>query len=321
MTGGRRRQARGLVGGWLGLCLMAVVGLSGCDFAPSAGSPAAEPPLGLVPVIERPDQVVRPIDTYFPSESETVALENQYVNLINACLRDHGLAGGAVVRDDPSVVPINAHVDALARVMLTTLYGDFDPVGAPQFGYDLGDSLSHPPNQTAYQGYSPADAVIGDACMAAVSSVDPTGGALVMGLITQQQLPDGGPQINPGDSRMVAAYADWSACMAGKGFTYTDPRSAYVDDQWVKDADAGLGVTPQQIATAVADMDCKISTNLVGIATAVQSAYDQVYIDSHRDQLDQWRRQIADWLAGDVQVPDIEGFMAPTPAASTTGPQ
>jgi len=124
------------------------------------------------------------------------------------------------------------------------------------------------------------------------------------------------PALN--DSRYLPILALWSACMRDKGFDYPDPRTAAFDQQWNANQKTGLGVTPQEIATAVADMDCKISTNLVGWAVAVQSAYDQAYIDSHHDALDRWQNLISDFLSERVVVPDIEPFVTPAPTESPT---
>ena len=53
-----------------------------------------------------------------------------------------------------------------------------------------------------------------------------------------------------------------------------------------------------QIATATADVQCKISTNLIGVAMAVQTAYDQQYIDAHTDQLAAYRERLQRAVAG-----------------------
>ncbi|MCL2483519.1 MAG: hypothetical protein FWF43_08935, partial [Propionibacteriaceae bacterium] len=66
----------------------------------------------------------------------------------------------------------------------------------------------------------------------------------------------------------------------------------------------------------VADMNCKISTNLVGVAVAVQSAYDQVYIDSHRDALNTWKQKLDALLSGTATLPDINQFMTPNPGGN-----
>jgi hypothetical protein len=69
--------------------------------------------------------------------------------------------------------------------------------------------------------------------------------------------------------------------MKGKGFSYATPLAAISDVAW-----RGAAVTATQIATASADVSCKISTNLMGIGMTVQAAYDRQYIDAHRAQLD-----------------------------------
>lgn len=301
------------------VCLIGImVGgqLAGCS--PTISAPTAtaisEPPLASVLPITHPDQVVRPIDNYLPGEEQIIGLTTAYFDLVNQCLHAHGVTGTAAAFTDPAALPLNVHVNVRERVMLTTLYGDFDPDNAKSRGYALGDD--RPAN---LWGSMPPDAgAVGTACLMAVDSVSPGEGSVATGWVGQQQLPDGGPVVNRNDSRYVPILAQWSGCMHDKGFDYPDPRAAFFDDQWTVNRRNGLGVTPQEIATAVADMDCKISTNLVGWAVAVQSAYDQVYIDSHPDALAAWRTQLSDYLAGKAVVPDIEPFMSTGPASSPT---
>jgi glutamate racemase len=48
------------------------------------------------------------------------------------------------------------------------------------------------------------------------------------------------------------------------------------------------------VAAATADVQCKISTNLVGVAQAVQAATDQVYIGMHATQLATYKNHLQD---------------------------
>lgn len=50
------------------------------------------------------------------------------------------------------------------------------------------------------------------------------------------------------------------------------------------------------IATATADVECKLSTNLVGVAVAVEIAYDRQYIEMHPAQLTEFKRRLGDQL-------------------------
>lgn len=81
--------------------------------------------------------------------------------------------------------------------------------------------------------------------------------------------------------------------MKEKGFSFESPIDAIGDPAW-----QGGSVTAEQISAAVADVDCKISTNLVGIGVAVQSAYDQRYIDEHRAEPDAFVADRDSYLRG-----------------------
>lgn len=59
---------------------------------------------------------------------------------------------------------------------------------------------------------------------------------------------------------------------------------AYIDPKWIADNDPSEH-SADEIATAHADMSCKESTNLVGTAVAVESAYDADYIKRRHDDL------------------------------------
>jgi hypothetical protein len=70
------------------------------------------------------------------------------------------------------------------------------------------------------------------------------------------------------DPRVRSAFDQWSACMEKRGHAYDDPWQAINDKAF-----RGPGVTPREIATAVADVACKRETNLVGVWYAVDAAY------------------------------------------------
>ena len=163
----------------------------------------SEPPLGPVPTITHPDQIVRPIDNYLPGEEQVIGLTTAFYDLLNQCFHAHGITGTAVLFDDPSVLPVMVHQWAQDRVRLTNLYGAFDPDNAGVRGYRSGNGL---PAMMSSQWPDDAGAT-GGACEQAVVSVAPGGVALGSGLMTQQQLPDGGPVVNPDDSRYVPIVA------------------------------------------------------------------------------------------------------------------
>jgi hypothetical protein len=108
-------------------------------------------------------------------------------------------------------------------------------------------------------------------------------------------LPDRGSTIPTTDSRFAQVQQKWSDCMKSKGYnfdTVESPLKKFMSQSLLGPA------TPEEKATAVVDVQCKIQTNLVGVAVAVQSAYDEQYIDSHREALTAWRQTLDDYIAG-----------------------
>ena len=275
--------------------------LSGCATAsPASPLSVSEPPIGPVPVITSPEQMVRPIDEYEPSPVELLAINQQYERLVNGCLSGHQSDLRIAIANDPSQLLPFIEVNNRDRLTLMDLVYFFDPENAGVYGYQ------RPPGAVGQiTGFFPSDDIVGQ-CSAAVNSVTPGGGDSLPFFI----LPDGGPVENTADSRYVAAVSQWSACMKEQGYDFDDPLLAI--SSFMGGMASNSGTSADEIATATADVGCKISVNFVGQVIAVQSAYDQAYIDSHRDQLAVLRQQIADYIQGNVVVPPIQ----PVPAES-----
>ncbi|KQV21761.1 hypothetical protein ASC99_18905 [Kitasatospora sp. Root107] len=95
---------------------------------------------------------------------------------------------------------------------------------------------------------------------------------------------DGSPQSDS-DPVVLQVFADWSACMKGKGFDRTKP---------VKDPKAPkLAPEPNraEIEQATADVACKRQTNLVGVWFAAESAYQDAMIQQNITALAEIRQQ------------------------------
>ncbi|MBM9504147.1 hypothetical protein [Actinacidiphila acididurans] len=269
------------------------------------GSP---PPLGHVPVITSVDQIALPIDSYEVTVEQTRTLFEASTVVTQQCMRSYGLSypapqWGDAFSDTPR--------DLKRR---SVVYGFFDPAAPRNDGYDavaVGDGSPQPPLSdavrtvldgvdrtnrpvTVYGGKAVPDhgclgrgrAEVGDPPMPADS----------------EELPDGGPKVPATDPRMVGANAEWSRCMKSKGFGYASPGAAYFDRKWRSVPRPGavpvpLTHTREEIATVTADLDCKLSTNLMGVAVAVETAYDKQYIGSHAAALSAFTRSLDDRLA------------------------
>jgi hypothetical protein len=138
-------------------------------------------------------------------------------------------------------------------------------------------------------------------CFQPVYDAAPTGegedGALEV-LFLPNHLPDGGPTVPESNQLVVQANVDWSDCMKGKGFSFETSDNAFVYYMHKRETTKDGKATPDEIATAKSDLQCKIDTNLVGKDLAVQTAYDNQYIDSHREKLEAWRQKFLDYIAG-----------------------
>lgn len=80
------------------------------------------------------------------------------------------------------------------------------------------------------------------------------------------------------DPRVTEAFAEWSICMFKAGYEYATPSNAINDPHWNTNS---VRATPAEIDVAVADVQCKIDTNLTGIRVAVATAWQDQFIRDH----------------------------------------
>jgi hypothetical protein len=291
------------------LCILGVL-LVGC--APNSGSDnenVSEPQLGAIPTITDTSQIVWAIDEYLPNPDQMMAILVSARNYVNRCAE----AAGTNTRYEYSVsddVLREAYGSELQdRNVYSSMWGFFnsDMTVVTEFGYarpvQSPDISMGGRNDQAFAH-----------CEDLVSSITPGGGAFLPHY-GASNLPNGGSDFRREDSRFQAAVAEWSKCMAGKGFNY-DNLNNFPLELWNPTTDEQRN---ESIATATADVQCKIETNLVGIAVAVQSAYDQEYIDKNRDALAEQQKYIEDFIAGKIPVPDeVPEEMRPETAESSS---
>lgn len=264
-----------------------------------------EPPLGPIPKITSSQQVTFPLDAYRPSVDQSVAIMLQDEALINQCAADAGSPDRLKMRKatQQGDVPVEAS-DLRAKIVAERAsLVQYFPYWT-MFVNDPASVTSYVETYTSLDPISSIETNLGDSevlqrCWDAVSAITPNGTALSGD--TSDILGDGGPSYGSDDSRVDAAEQEWSACMKSKGFNYATPFK--IQD----DSSISQPLNPDALArlraVAVADMACKKSTNLVGVGVAVASAYEQRYIDSHRDALRAYEASVTDYLAGRVAAP------------------
>ncbi|MFI8454791.1 hypothetical protein [Kitasatospora sp. NPDC085464] len=306
---GTTRRAAGLLALAVSVAVSAAA-VAGCGPASGGGAVAAVPAIGPVATITTVEQIVRPIDTYLVTPQQVTTLQAA-ANALNArCMREFGLppvASDLIGFDEQALRYDRTHAP---------LYGFFDPERAAVSGYDRVPARSAPAAPV------PAAAPPSPETMTVEHGVDPTGKAVpayagkavpaggckgestrgaggALPLPDPQALPDHGPGVPTGDPRVRAAFAAWSSCMATKGYRYPTPQDVLADTSLLPGTAEVNGVvsvrhSARELRQASDDVACKVSTNLVGISLAVQSAYDTRYVESHGPALAEYRQRIED---------------------------
>jgi hypothetical protein len=270
---------------------------SGPDGALTVTSP---PAVANTPKLDLLDGKVFPIEAYKLTPAEQRQLNDAQTILANRCLARFGFT--QTLAAPP---PLDAHDPALSR-----RYGVTDPATAAQYGYhapaDPSGPASRPPAQALDQDYS---AVLYGSSSGRKAEHNgaavPDGGCMgearrKLDSDAYEQLSNGGLAVQiersagqqaQSDARVAGKFAEWSACMKGKGFDYRDPFQP-LDGDTLKTSLAQPAPTEQEIRTAVADVECKRQVNLVGVWYAVESAYEQKLIEKNQERLDQTKQAI-----------------------------
>jgi hypothetical protein len=277
--------------------------LCGCaaDGANSDDAHRDEPDVGVVAYVDSPTQIVRPIDEFMPTNEQTVAIFVQYLELVQTCVVEAGSDLRVGLQDGSgSHLSQDFQYNRAREFTHSQTWGLFNPDDVQQVGYGDGRDVT-------LSWLEPSGPVVQD-CAARVASVAPPGTPI---FDRPEALPGGGPESIMADSRYQEAEAEWAECMAENGFDYATPIEAiannYMDPK-----------TATAMAVANADVACKISTNLVGKAVAIQSAYDNLYIEENRDVLQKMMADMSDFIAGRVIVPDVAPQVEEDPSPTAT---
>ncbi|MEU6055802.1 hypothetical protein ABZ829_35880 [Streptomyces xanthochromogenes] len=274
--------------------------LSGCG---TGSSRPDIPPLGEVSSITSVRQVVRPIDAYLPTASQNQIAERAIHLTTARCLRQFGSS------EPPGADPAQPETKTAKRDVRAQLFGYFAPDLVATTGYN---AVSAPEPQTLTSASTPQILTGRDKAGNVITEyrgkIVPKGGCLQKGLdavggsmflTVAAVIPAGGPKEPLNDPRIVNANHQWSVCMKSHGFAYATPADAYMDPRWHTQPSGVTSVahSPTEIATATADTTCKQSTNFMGIAVAVQTAYDKQYIAANKAQLASFTQRLHKHIA------------------------
>lgn len=284
------------------VALFLTVAVTGCASAAGGHSATAGNakqavtplPVTVTATASRPSDIVLPIAPYLFTDAQSSRLVAAHTELVSACMKRYGFDYGVATAKAPSEqLPANE-----------SRYGVMTPDQA-RYGYHfMAVEMSRQQAGTAPTQAPPKVTP----AMAAVLS-GRTGGP-----VNGRSVPEGGcnaeattelggkngrygnPDIaesiqadsftgSQSDARVLKAFAAWSACMRASGYDYKDPDAATNDRRWAASAEP----TGAEIATAQADVACKRRTNLVGIWSSVEAAYQRAAIELNAGSLRQAR--------------------------------
>ncbi|MDQ1294238.1 MAG: hypothetical protein QG608_2121 [Actinomycetota bacterium] len=263
-----------------GASIAAVTVLAGCGSSGRSSPMGPEPSLGPITQVKSPALVGRPLDAFLLSTEQTLRLERSRYRAMNRCLEQRGVSGRFEIPEDMPGFIAGMVTD---RIVRSDLYGFFDVENVRLRGYHRPPSApvsidSRPPAGVSEQVVAECRSSGERAAAGVVSPTD---------LEILSKLPAGGPRSPLRDSRYERVVERWRTCMGDRGFVYSGPLAAIGDQRWR---------TPEpseaERAVAVADVECKISTNLVGVALAVQAATDGQYLRAHAEGLKEHRARL-----------------------------
>lgn len=270
---------------WVGLVagIAALTTLAACTMA--RGGPS-EPPVGAVPTVRTDADIVLPLDGVVPTAEQQDMVTRALDVLGDACMRRFGLAWPATASTAGTLGPRNAR-----------RYTILDPSKAQAEGYHPVDMINHdgavlaraakerisPDTQSVWTGgvssyggrQVPAGGCAGEANRQLHGGAEPVDARQPYWLHWQSF-----GQMRA-DSRVGTSFAQWSMCMADRGYRYPDPIAVFEDPRW-----QGPSISPEEIATAVADVACKTAGNVGGVMLAVESAYQRRMLDRYRAEID-----------------------------------
>jgi hypothetical protein len=260
--------------------VLLLLGAVGC-FSGRVDAAPARPEVTATPRVLDPAGLRLPLEEYQFSDAQWARVTSAQQILATACMRRFGLRYDPVENAGRS--PVRSRTDRR--------YGLADPGQARAHGYQLpadstgpvsrpalsddqvtvleGRSVGHGPERSPAPVRHRGKPVPEGGCMGEARRALVRDGAV--GEAEAVRRIDTASVLRAmEDPRVRSAFDRWSACMEKRGHAYDDPWQAINDKAF-----RGPGVTPREIATAVADVACKRETNLVGVWYAVDAAYQR----------------------------------------------
>lgn len=273
-----------------------VAGATACSSSSDGGTDAAPPSIGPVQQLTDMSHQALPLEAYMLQPGQFATIMSARRQLVTQCMQRFGFDYRPATADggtDPTAGKTQSqmrYVDSSAHV---SAYGYHQEPGV---GTPAVEPQRSPTELAVLTGSSDG----GDAPGQATGRDIPEGGCFgevdrtlaQRGVIIQDDelvstINIEGMSRSTQDPRLKQAFAAWSACMKGKGYTYATPKEANQDPRWSTPT-----ASAEEIGTAVADLACMTENNVVGTWFAVESAYQKQQIEANFEKLEQVRRSI-----------------------------
>jgi hypothetical protein len=295
----------------IGLVLTAVVvslavGCSPSSRATDAVKPTPPEPtvseipgVTTIPHLSDTRDLTLPVDAYLPSAYDLLQTTKAMTTLEQRCVSRFGLRYVPAAERAPGSTMNSRRYGVPESVETAREFGfhmtQNDPRSVPA---DSGAAPSREVLQvlTGYSGTSPLTSYhgmrvpkggcVGDADRTVTGTSDRSAGHSPVA----EKIRSDSFEYSMLDPRVIAAQDTWRKCMADRGYTnYKTALDAGGDKSWDTPA-----ATSQEITVAVADWQCAKRANVVGIWSAVESAYQNAQIDKHAEELKQAQDALRD---------------------------
>ncbi|MFD6969799.1 hypothetical protein [Streptomyces sp. NPDC059949] len=285
--------------------------LTGCSQS-GGGDSGEEPAIGAVPALLESRNLTFPLSAYVLDDQQVDVITRAQDVLVDRCMQRYGFR-----------YQLQRGPAAAAKHDFSRRYGLSDPAEAARLGYEnpqVGRTAKPPQPQLGPNEKLVLHGLEVDPSLPVPKSQEEAETSdVATTTVAGQKVPAGGCSregslklFNPTkdtvdsmivqgfgfdayarsrkDSRVAKAFTSWSDCMGGHGHTVDNPM-----DQPPGINDANIS-SPQAIAMAKQDIDCKRETNLVGIWYTVELAYQKRVIEQNAETLDRAKKQLDERL-------------------------
>ncbi|MDT0550100.1 MULTISPECIES: hypothetical protein [Streptomyces] len=279
---------------WVAALLMAAV--TGCGSGGDApSSPGAK---GVPEVMEEKDLPDLPLDRYRLDTEESRRFGKAQRLLAQRCMIRLGFTDFPADPKPPS--PSTTTAGTLVISAPPTPLGAFDLDQAKRWGYGweprprkslepTGRAMTQAEFAALY-GMSGNGAIPSEGKSRERGCSDKANGQLLKGVADSRRMwtfPSGRDaalrKAVGKDQRVRRALATWSACVVDKGGKrFADPMAAYSDKGWMRGKDGNTRHTRREVATAVADVECKREQNTLGVWWAALAKRQRADIERNK---------------------------------------